>query len=132
MVTDDLRTDLHDSVDKVVSDKEKEDADNDRIASLETRLSAAENRETPGVDLSPIHGAISGLNDKFDTLLAAITATGASRAEGSTQTTADVDPGNDEDDEPAPKVVTQMATRAEVTERPPRAAHFLFRRLGGR
>lgn len=130
-VTEDLRTELHESVDQVVTDKEREQAENERIASLETRLSAAETRETPGVDLSPIHSAINDLSTRFDTLLASIV---ASRASGSTETGAsvDTDTSDDDDVETAPRVVTQMTHKSEIDEKPPRAAHFLFRRFGGR
>jgi hypothetical protein len=99
--------------------------DQDRIAALETRLQAAETRESPAPDLSPIHEAIAGLTSKFDAILDRLSNPPEAKAESKVDT-------DDEETEDAPKVVTQMATKAEVTERPPRASHILFRRFGGR
>lgn len=127
-VMGDLRDELHENVDAAVDAKEQDDAAEARLAAMEQRISAAETREIPQPDLSRFV-THEDLDSKFDALLGAITGLATPKpVEATTETHTDDD--DEEETEEAPKIVTQMTSKAEIEEHAPRPSHFLFKRLG--
>lgn len=125
-MTDDIRSELHDSVDAAVDAQTEKDAAEARLRAIEDRL----NQPSPQPDLSG-YVTREDLDSKFSeltTLIGGLVAPPPAPPAASTETTIDDD--DDDEEEEAPKVVTQMTTKAEIEERPPRSSHFLFRRIG--
>lgn len=124
-MTDDIRSELHDSVDAAVDAQTEKDAAEARLRAIEDRL----NQPSPQPDLSG-YVTREDLDSKFSELTTLIGGLVAPAPAPAVSTETAIDDDEDDEEEEAPKVVTQMTTKAEIEERPPRSSHFLFRRIG--